>query len=67
MPKPSEMGHLYFDPPITLKSDRYHRAWELLDEMDLRQEVVMSYRGNTELYALGFPSKEQAMLFKLRL
>lgn len=67
MSRPPESWYLTLDPPIILKSDRYYRAWELLDEMHLRQEVVFSYRNHMELYGLGFPSKEQAMIFKLRL
>lgn len=67
MPAPPEMGHLNFNPPIALKSDRYYRAWELIEEMGLKKEVVQLYRGNHELYGLSFPTKEQAMLFRLRL
>lgn len=67
MPKPPEMGHLTFDPPIKAGSERFYRYWELIHEMGLKREVVFFYKGFHELHGLSFPTKAQAMLFKLRL
>lgn len=67
MPAPPEMGHLKFDPPIRPYTEEYKRAWFLLKEMNLTKEVVFSYKGNMDLHGLTFPTKEQAMMFRLRL
>lgn len=63
----SETGFLHFNPPIEHNSERYFRTWELLTEMGLRREVAFCYKGNMQLWGLGFPTKDQAMIFKLRL
>lgn len=67
MPKPPEMGFISFDPPLPFKSDKFNRAWDLIEEMGLLREVVFSYVGNHQIKGLGFPTKDQAMMFKLRL
>lgn len=67
VPKPADMHHLVFDPPITHGSERYHRSWELLSDMGLRRAVVFHYKGNMELHGLTFPTKPLALMFKLRL
>ena len=67
MPAPPEMGFIRFNPPIEHNSPRYHRAWELIKELDCYREIVFSYKGNMLLCGLGFPTKEIAMMFKLRL
>lgn len=66
MSKEPEMGFIPFNPPIIHKSSRYYRAWELLKDMDLVRQVAFCYQGNMELHALVFPTKQEAMIFKLR-
>lgn len=67
MPAPPERGNLSFDPPLEMRSDKYNRAWELLLEMDISREVVFHYVGMGAIKGLSFPTKEQAMMFRLRL
>lgn len=67
MPKPPERGNLSFDPPLAMKSDEYNRAWELILEMGLSREVAFLYVGNGAIKGLSFPTKDQAMMFRLRL
>lgn len=67
MPKPPEMGYVSFDPPLVFKGEKFNRAWEIIMEMNILHEVAFCYVGNHEIKGLGFPTKEQAMLFKLRL
>lgn len=67
MPKPPEMGHVSFDPPLAFKSEKFNRAWDLLIEMMVDREVVFHYVGNHQIKSLSFPTKELAMMFKLRL
>lgn len=67
MPAPPERGNLSFDPPLKMRSDEYNRAWELLLEMDLSREVVFRYVGMGAIKGLSFPTREQAMMFRLRL
>jgi hypothetical protein len=35
--------------------------------MGIKNKVAFIYRGRQDLHGLAFPSKEQAMIFKLRL
>lgn len=67
MPKPPERGNLEFDPPLKPGTDQFIRAWELLLEMDLSREVVFHYVGVGWIKALSFPTKAEAMIFRLRL
>jgi len=67
MPHKSETYFLQFNPPISHRTEQWDRAWELIVEMSLNREVAFCYVGYMSIAALGFPSKEQAMLFKLRL
>lgn len=61
------MGYVSFDPPLVFKGEKFNRAWEIIMEMNILHEVAFCYVGNHEIKGLGFPTKEQAMLFKLRL
>jgi hypothetical protein len=67
MPRPPDPGYLRFNPPISLGSDQYFRAWALLEDMGIKNKVAFIYRGRQDLHGLAFPSKEHAMIFKLRL
>jgi hypothetical protein len=62
-----ETGYVGFNPPVYHKSDRYYRIWEIIDEMNLRRTVAFMYQGNMELVGLGFPTKQEAMIFRLKL
>lgn len=63
----SERGNLSFDPPLTHGSPGFIRAWELFMDMNIQREVIFTYIGMGSIKALSFPTKEQAMMFRLRL
>lgn len=66
MPKPPELGHLYFDPPLIFGSPRYRRAWKLIKELGVQKTVVFRMR-DMNILGLSFDTKDQAMLFRLSL
>lgn len=66
MPEP-ESTFVVFDPPLAPGTHTVKRVWEILDEMNLRTEVVFCYQGTMVLNGLGFPTKLQAITFKLKL
>jgi len=67
VPRPPKRGYIGFDPPLAFKSDKFNRAWEIIQEMKVLHTVAFHYVGNHEIKALSFETTEQAMLFKLRL
>ena len=52
---------------MQMGSPEYKRAWALIIEMGLNREIVFSYVGNGAIRGLSFPTKEDAMMFRLRL
>jgi hypothetical protein len=67
MEREPESGYVRFTPPVENRSDRYFRVWEILDEMNLRRLVAFCYEGNMKLVGLCFPTKQEAMTFRLKL
>lgn len=66
MPKPPEVGHVAFDPPLKLKTQPFDRAWEIIKELDIFKTTCFHYVGNHEIKGLTFETREQAMLFRLK-
>jgi len=70
MPKEPESYFVWFKPPLAHKSEQCQRAWELINELIQEKDkadLVISYVGYMAMEGIGFPTAEQAMLFKLKL
>ena len=52
---------------MKMGSPEYKRAWALIIEMGLNREIVFRYVGSGAIQGLSFPTKEQAVMFRLRL
>lgn len=64
-PEP-EPGFIKFEPWLKFKTPKYNRAWEVLKEMDIVRTTVFCHY-DMNITGLGFETKEQAMLFRLKL
>lgn len=57
---------VYFRPFLKNGSEEFKRAWELLIEMNLHKTTVTGYTSG-DLRLLGFCSKADAIMFRMRL
>ena len=66
MPNLPEPYFIKFEPALQFRSSRYYSAWEVLTEMGLRQTVAFQLL-NMDITGLTFDSREEALMFKLKL
>lgn len=67
MPKSPERANIEFNPPLAIRTPSFERAEEILREMGIRQSVAIFYVGNHEIREMSFESRDQAVMFRLRL
>lgn len=65
MPKPEEYGFIDFTPHLVIGTDEYQRAWQVINELGLTH-VLQCTCGWGDIKSLGFQTKKQAIMFKLR-